>query len=147
MDILTHLKSKRKRQRNKAPFKKNVFNNISRVVARYGLEKNFLAALENVDNAFLEKKLNSNRVRVKEALEGPLFSLVSQEEYTLTLSIMHKIDNPYLLFAHSPGEILLCAPLYRLNPTIAPEKLARYHFETLLLHERAKTNNQPSDLS
>ena len=62
-------------------------------------------------------------------------------EYFLIMSIISKVDNSYLKFAHSPEEILLCRPLYRLNPALAPEKLMRYHFETLYLHERAKAKN------
>lgn len=142
MDILTHLKKKRERQPNKQPFKRDVFNNISQIVSEYGLEKNFLSAFENAEGRLFQKNLNGHRVRVKTLTANRLFSLVSQEEYALTQSIISKINNSYLLFAHSPEEILLCGPLYRLNPALKPEQLARYHFETLLLHERAKTNNQ-----
>jgi hypothetical protein len=74
-------------------------------------------------------------------MERSLFSLVTESEYSLTLSIIGKVDNTYLQFAESPEEILLCGTLYGLNPTIGPEKLMRYHFETLLLHERASTDN------
>ncbi|MEJ2657864.1 MAG: hypothetical protein P8012_11830 [Desulfobacterales bacterium] len=75
-------------------------------------------------------------------MECPLFSLVSEEEYCLTLSIINKVDNPYLVHAHSPEEILLCKPLYRINPELGPDKLLRYHFETLYLHELAKRNHR-----
>lgn len=78
-------------------------------------------------------------------MEWPLFSLATEKEYALTMSIISKVDNSYLKFAQSPGEILLCGPLYRLNPSLSPEKLRRYHFETLLLHERAKTENKESN--
>ena len=78
---------------------------------------------------------------MKAPLDCPLFSLASKDEYLLTMSIISKVDNPYLKFSHSPEEIIWCEPLYRLNPSIGSEKLVRYHFETLYLHERAKVKN------
>ena len=79
-------------------------------------------------------------------MESALFALATKDEYALTMSIIGKVDNAYLKFANSPGEILLCGPLYRLNPSLPNQKLMRYHFETLLLHEYAKTtNNEPNN--
>jgi hypothetical protein len=75
---------------------------------------------------------------VKAPLDSPLFSLALKDEYSLTMSIINNVDNPYLKFAHSPEEIIWCKPLYRLNPSMDSEKLMRYHFRTLYLHERAK---------
>jgi len=142
MNLLTHIKRKRKQQVKKQPFNRDVFNQISGIVRKYELDKNFLRALENVENDLSQTDLKANRVRVKAPVEHPLFFLVTQDEYTLTLSIIRKIDNSYLLFAHSPEELLWCGPLYRLNPSLNPEKLSRYHFETLFLHEHAKADNQ-----
>jgi hypothetical protein len=76
--------------------------------------------------------------KVKIMLEIPPFFLVSREEYLLAMSIQAKLDNPYLAFAHSPEEILLSAALYASNPTLESRQLLRYHFETLLLCQRAK---------
>jgi hypothetical protein len=75
-------------------------------------------------------------------MENSLFSLVTKEEYSLTVSIIDKIQNPYLKFASSPEEIILSSPLYHINPSLDSEKLMRYHFMTLYLHERAKTLNR-----
>jgi len=55
------------------------------------------------------------------------------------MAIIQKIDNPYLQFAQSLEEMLLCQLLYRLNPALSHEQLMQYHFETLVLEERAKT--------
>ena len=74
-------------------------------------------------------------------MESSLFALATKDEYAITMSIIDKVDNAYLKFANSPEEILLCGPLYRLNPSLTNQKLMRYHFETLLLHERAKAFN------
>lgn len=147
MNLLHQIKSKRAKKDQKQPLKRDVFNHISSIVREYGLDMNFLKVIENVENNLSKTDLKANRVRVKTSVEHPLFSLTSQDEYVLTTSIIRKIDNSYLKFACSPNELLWCGPLYRLNPSLKPEKLARYHFETLFLHERAKTNNQDQDLT
>ena len=141
MNLLTHIKRKRKRQRKKQPIRRDVFNQISDLVRWYGLKENFLDVLDKVEDYLSKEDLQYTRVRLKTPMERSLFSLVTESEYSLTLSIISKVDNTYLQFAESPEEILLCGPLYGLNPTIDPEKLMRYHFETLLLHERASTDN------
>ncbi len=138
MNLLTHIKRQRKQQRKKQTIRRNVFNQISTIAKRYRLTTGFLDILDNVEDYLSEKNLNLSRIRVKAPLDGPLFSLSTKDEYSLTMSIINKIDNPYLKFAHSPEEIIWCGPLYRLNPSIDLDKLMRYHFETLYLHERAK---------
>jgi len=141
MDLLKGIKSKRAKQSRKQPIKRDVFNQISGLVRWYGLKENFLDVLDKVEDYLSKEDLQYIRVRLKTPMEKSLFSLVTESEYSLTLSIISKVDNTYLQFAESPEEILLCGPLYGLNPTIGPEKLMRYHFETLLLHERASTDN------
>ena len=141
MNLLTHIKRERKQQRKKKPLKRDVFNQIGGLVRWYGLKENFLDVLDKVEDYLSKEDLQYTRVRLKTPMERSLFSLVTENEYSLTMSIISKVDNSYLQFAESPEEILLCRPLFRLNPTIGPEKLMRYHFETLLLHERASTDN------
>lgn len=141
MNLLTHIKRERKQQRKKQPIRRDVFNQIGGLVRRYGLKENFLDVLDKVEDYLSKKDLRFPRVRLKTPMERSLFSLVTESEYSLTLSIIIKVDNSYLQFAESPEEILLCGPLYGLNPSLSPEKLMRYHFETLLLHERASTDN------
>ena len=141
MTLLKYIKNERARQRKKKPLKRDVFNQISDLVRWYGLKENFLDVLDKVEDYLSKEDLQHTRVRLKTPMERSLFSLVTESEYSLTLSIISKVDNTYLQFAESPEEILLCGPLYGLNPTIGPEKLMRYHFETLLLHERASIDN------
>ena len=141
MDLLKNIKQKRAKQKQKKPFEGNVFNQISSIVRGYGLKENFLDELDKVDHAISDANFKYTRVRVKEPIENHLFSLVTKDEYTLTMSIINKIDNPYLKFANSPEDLVWCAPLFRLNPSMASEKLRRYHFETLYLHECAKVKN------
>jgi hypothetical protein len=138
MDLLKNIKQKRAKQKQKQPFKRNVFNQINGIVRQYRLTKRFLEDLDNVEDDLSEKNLDLTRIRVKAPLDSPLFSLALKDEYSLTMSIINNIDNPYLKFAHSPEEIIWCKPLYRLNPSMDSEKLMRYHFRTLYLHERAK---------
>jgi hypothetical protein len=140
MDLLKDIKRKRAKKRQKKPIKRDAFNQISGLVRQYGLEKSFLDALDKVGDYLATKNLKFARIRLKVPVESPLFSLVTKEEYFLTMSIIKQIDSPYLRFAQSPEEILLCKPLYRLNPALSPEKLMRYDFETLFLHECAKLN-------
>ncbi len=137
MTLLEYIRNERVRQQKKKPIKRDVFKQISGLVRRYGLKENFLDVLDKVEDYLSKEDLQHTRIRLKTPMERSLFSLVTESEYSLTLSIISKVDNSYLQFAESPEEILLCRPLYRLNPSLPTEKLMRYHFETLFLHERA----------
>ena len=141
MDLLKDIKQKRAKQKQKKTFGRDAFNQISSIVKQYGLNNDFLSILDNVDDYLSRQNFKFSRIRVKTLMENYLFSLATRDEYTVTMSIISKIDNPYLKFAHSPEEIILCEPLYCLNPSLTPEKLIRYHFETLLLHEHIKIKN------
>ena len=142
MDLLKDIKQKRTKERQKNPFRRSDFNQISFIVKKYGLTDSFLSILDKVEDYLPSDNLKFSRIRVKTYMENHLFSLVTRNEYFLTTSIIDKANNPYLKFAHSPEEILLSKSLYRLNPSMDSEKLLRYHFDTLYLHERAKTLNQ-----
>jgi hypothetical protein len=145
MDLLKHIRHKRAKQKRKKPIRRDVFNQISNIVRQCGLKESFLGVFDNFENHLTAKNLNIPRIRMKTQLVSPLFSLVSEEEYHLSMSIINTVDNAYLLFAHSPEEILLCKPLYRLNPELSSEKLMRYHFETLFFHERVKQNRMKTN--
>ncbi|MGA8180461.1 MAG: hypothetical protein WB792_10405 [Desulfobacterales bacterium] len=146
MDLLRHIKNHRAKQRQKKPIKPDVFNQISSIVRQYGLKESFLDIFDAVEDHHLTpKKANIFRIRMKTPVARPLFSLVAEEEYHLSMLIINKVDNPYLIFADSPDEILLCKSLYRLNPALSSEALMRYHFETLFLHECAKRNRKKTN--
>jgi hypothetical protein len=138
MNLLHHIKRKRAKQKRKQPIRRDVFNQICSLVREYDLNESFLSVLDNVEDDRPGKNLKINRVRLKTPLESSFFALATKDEYSLTMSIIGKVDNAYLKFANSPAEILLCGPLYRLNPALTNQKLMRYHFETLFLHEYAK---------
>ncbi len=146
MDLLHHIKHKRAKQKRKQPIRRDVFNQIYSLVREHDLKESFLSVLDNVEDGLSGENLKFNRVRLKTPMESSLLALATKDEYFLTMSIIGKVGNAYLKFANSPEEILLCGPLYRLNPSLTNQKLMRYHFETLLLHERAKaTNNEPNN--
>ena len=139
MDILAQIKTDRVQKKKKQPFSSTLFDRISGLVKEYRLGESFLEKLESPADFLLEKEAEFARVRKKQPFIIPLFSLAEQKEYVLTLAIIEKIHNPYLEFAQSPEEIALSKLLFELNPALGAEKLERYHFETLLLYEQAKT--------
>jgi hypothetical protein len=139
MNLLEHIRNKRTRKRKKRSFEREIFTQISTLVRWYALDENFMKKLDNVEDYPPGKKMDFVRVKTKKPFDFPLFSLCSRDEYDLTRTILRKVNTPYLLFAHSPEEILLSEILYRMNTELQPEKLMRYDFETLLLYERAKT--------
>ena len=135
MDLVKHIKSERAQKKIKQPFRCILFARISSLVKEYALGESFLRRLDNIPDHLLSEDLKFDRVKTKEPFEPPLFSLATEEEYRVTMAIMNKVNNPYLHFVNSPDEILLSGPLFRRNPSLGPDKLARYHFETLLLDE------------
>ena len=138
MDLLEKIKSERAQSKKKRPFRRTLFDKVNGVVRRYSLEESFLSRLEVPEDYVAEEKIEFARLRKKKASEFPLFSLSAEKEYRLTTAIMNKVDNPYLEFAQSPNEIAISKTLFELNSTLGEDQLARYHFETLLLCERAK---------
>lgn len=145
MDLLNDIKQKRARQREKQPIKRDAFNQVSWIVRHHGLDENFLKILDQAANDLFKDDYKPARVRMKARMKSPLFSLATYEEYSYTMSIISKVDNPYLKHANSPEEILLCRHLYQLNPAVPEERLMRFHFETLVLHERSKVNADELD--
>jgi hypothetical protein len=138
MDLLQKIKSERAKSKKKGPFKRTLFDKVNGLVRTYSLEVSFLSRLEVPEDYLSEAKVEFAQLRKKRPIEYPLFSLSAEEEYRLTTAIMSKVTNPYLEFAQSPDEIAISKTLFELNPSLAEDTLERYHFETLLLCERAK---------
>jgi hypothetical protein len=138
MDLLQHIKSDRAQRKKKQNLRPTLFDRIGGLVKEYGLGESFLRKVESPDDFLLEKNIEFARVRKKQPSDIELFVLAEEEEYRLTMAIIHKLDNKYLEFAQSPNEIAISRPLFDLNPSLGADKLERYHFETLLLCERAK---------
>ena len=138
MDLLEKIKSERAQSKKRKPFRRTLFDKVNGLVREYSLEESFLASLEVPEDYLSETKVEFAQLRKKRPMEFPLFSLSAEEQYRLTTTIMSKVDNPYLEFAQSPDEIAISKTLFDLNPSLGADTLARYHFETLLLCERAK---------
>ena len=138
MDLLDKIKSERAQSKKKKPFQRTLFDKVNGVVRKYSLEKSFLSKLDVPKDYVAEARIEFAQLRKKKPIEFPLFSLSTEREYRLTTAIMNKVDNPYLEFAQSPEEIAISKTLFDLNPSLGADQLARYHFETLLLCERAK---------
>ena len=130
--LLRQLKQERRRSQARQPFKPSLFVKIYALVQQYGLGDDFLSKIGEFAGNFSPAKLSANPVMVKADLQLPLFALATPEQYRLIMAIIEKVDNPYLYFAHSPEEVLLCIPLFRRHPRLEPERLAAHHFQALL---------------
>jgi hypothetical protein len=138
MDLLQSIRSHRARQRRKTPHIRGVFDAVCGIVKEYGLRGEFLSLLNKTEGPRSRQEMDFTQTKAKKLMELPPFSLVSEEEFRLAMTIVGKLDNPYLQFAHSPEEILLSAPLYEANPLLTSADLLRHDFETLLLCQFAK---------
>lgn len=138
MNLLQHIKSERIQQGEKQSFEREIYTKISTLVRKYCLGTRFLKKLDDTDDYSAGENLEFLQVKTKRPFEFPLFSLSTQNEYNFTMSIISKVNNSYLTFAHSPEEILLCVPLHQMNPSLRPEKLLRYDYKTLVQYEFAK---------
>lgn len=136
--LIQHIRKKQTRKRKKQPFERTIFTRICTLVKMYDLGECFIEGLEKREYSSDLENLEFSREKAKDTIESPLFALATEKEYRIAMSIIGKVDNLYLQFVHSPEEILLCKPLYRLNPSMDSEKLMKFHFETLYLYECAK---------
>jgi hypothetical protein len=136
MELLRQIRTGRAEKRRKAPFRPALYTRVSGLVRRYGLDEPFLRGLETPGELPREDDLSAIRLKRKEPDEPLLFSLSTEKEHRVTLAILTRVKNPYLQYATSPDEILVCGSLFRQNPFLPPETLASHHFETLLLAER-----------
>lgn len=132
------MRTERARRKARRPFERTLFDRINGLVRAHALGKEFLASLAVADGEPCPEEEERDRVKGKEPFEAPLFSLSGEEEYRVTMAILDAVDNPYLRFAASPDEILVCGRLFRRNPRLGACVLARRHFETLLLAETAR---------
>lgn len=138
MDLLRNIRNDRAQLRRRPPLERKAFNTVSCIVKGYGLDENFLRLLDQTKDLPARETMEFRRTKAKKMLETPPFCLLSQQEYSIAVTIVGKLDNPYLPFAHSPEELLWCAPLYDANPFLDAERLLHHHFETLLECEWAK---------
>jgi hypothetical protein len=140
MDI-QRLKQKRTQPR-KRPWRRSAFTRISSIVKAYSLGESFLRTLDSPPDDLVARGLRLAGAKIKVPLELPLFGLAPEAEYQLTMSIIRKINNPYLAYVQDPEEILICGPLFLRQPHLGPDDLSRFHFAALLRRESAPTGNR-----
>lgn len=142
MDLRQHIRSGRADRRRKRDLTPSLFDRVSGLVKEFSLGEAFLRRLDEIPDELGETDLKFDGAKPKPPYEPPLFSLCTESEYRVTMTIIGRLGNRYLEFVNSPDEILLCEPLFRQNPSLPPERLARFHFETLLLAEAAQKRLQ-----
>lgn len=138
MDILKTIKAERDRKKRKDSYSPRLFDVVGTIVRKYSLDSNFVEKLDYISEYVFDDNLANYQPRSKKYCEVFLFALLTEEEYRTTMAIIRKVNNPYLGFARSPEEIVLCKQLFERSPELESEKLARYHLETLLLYELAR---------
>lgn len=124
-----------KDRREKERFTCSIFSRINAIVKEYRLGKDFI---KRIDRFLLNPVIETSGVfpaKAKRNFEPPLFSLSDEEQYRTTMQIIKRVENPYLLYANSPDEIVLSLILYQMNPSIKRDELEKFHFEMLLRRE------------
>jgi hypothetical protein len=138
MDLLHDIRSDRVRYKRKYFRIREMFNTVGGILKGYGLDKSFLKRLNQAEDLPSRKNTEFFDIKTKKVFELPPFALLSREDYMLATTIIDRLANPYLPYAHCPEEMLLSVALYKANPLLKFDHLSHHHFETLLLCERAK---------
>lgn len=138
MSLLQRIRAGRTEKRRRPAFQPTLYARVSGLVKRHGLGDPFLRALEAPGKVPREDEPSAFRLKRKEPYDPPLFSLSTEEEYRVTQVILTSVKNPYLQYATSADEILVCGSLFQQSPSLSPETLVCHHFETLLLAESAR---------
>ena len=133
MDLKDSLRRQRLRGREKEPFSPSLFSHVGGLVRRHHLGVVFCRRLGIMTAEDAEELARSRRADAKVPYEPPLFFLATPEEYQVIQEILSYVDNPYLVWSHSPEEMLLSQPLWRQRPGLDPEDLAQRHFAALFL--------------
>jgi hypothetical protein len=139
MVLLQHLKQARARPRRL--FTRTAFTVVSALMREHKLDESFLDSLRKIE-AQANEWVWSYQPRPKNPFQPPLFALVTADEFRLIQTILAALDNPYVLFAHCPEELLVSGRLFRLNPDLPPAILERVHFRTLLAQKLVQTELQ-----
>jgi hypothetical protein len=145
MDLKGVIQARRTREARKKPFLPSRFSVVNSIVAAHGLDYEFLRLLARLDEAAFHKLAEYGKIKEKPHLDLEFFSLATEAEYLLSGAITEKLDSPYLDFARAPEELLLAAPLYRLNLALPGEVLASRHFAGLLMEELEKNRKQKTE--
>lgn len=129
-NLLDRIRTERDREKRKWPLERTLFDRVNGLVRAHALDETFVARLAGPAAEALPEDGDLERVKAKEPFVPPLFSLSGEDAYGVTMAILGTVNNPYLPFAASPEEILLCTALYERNPRLGSAALARHHIET-----------------
>ncbi len=131
-DLLRDIRTMRAGRRRKEPFRTSLYSRVGGLVRRYGLDEAFLRALDSPGGFSRDGRPDAVRPKGKAPYAPPLFFLSTEREHRVTTVILEKVKSPFLAYATSPDEILLCERLFREDPSLSQETLACHHFETLM---------------
>jgi hypothetical protein len=114
MKLKERIREDRSRQKVKESLPETVLTVVAAIVQKFDLQ-----ALPSAGEG------GDGRVEMSPKAEGrlSLFPLLTPEQWRLTRAIAARFDNPYLIFARSPEEIVLSRRLYECNPDLTVETL------------------------
>jgi hypothetical protein len=144
MDLIQDLKHERHQKKKKQQLRPGLFARIGGLVQMFSLDSTFVEALDTLPREAPRGALGSGHGRAKPAYRPPFFPLLTEDHYRVTMAILDRVRNPYLQFASSPDEILLCRRLFHRNPSLGAKQLATTHFATLLMAQIAEATPEDS---
>ncbi len=132
MGLRDSIRRQRERERTPEVFAPDDFTRVAAILKAFGLDgETFLKRLdEEPVSRTVARALGQGWTR-KTPMRFPPFALVAPESFAVLEAVVSRVQSPYLPWAESPEDLLLCRPLYALHPTIAPPRLARYTFAFL----------------
>lgn len=119
MALLDHLKTHRRRQKDKQPLPLAPFAVVAAIVQVFQL-----TALPGVEVAGPAGALPPGRLA--------LFPLLSAAQWRLTREILAHYDNPYLIYARNPADFHRSRELSRRRPDLDPATLQQHSLAALL---------------
>jgi hypothetical protein len=113
MKLLDKIREDRFRQKARQPLPETAAGVVATIVQKYGLL--------NMSEEWGKRRITPPGVEPAGRLS--LFPLATAAQWQLTKEILARYDNPYLVFARSPEEIILSRRLYERHPGLAAEVL------------------------
>jgi hypothetical protein len=125
---------RKQREKGKTPevFQPDAFTRVAAVLMAFRVDgKEFLKRLDEEPASETAACALARGALRKTPVAVPLFALVAPELYAVVETITARVDGPYLGWAESPEDLLLCRPLYAVHPGIPPRLLSRYAYAFL----------------
>jgi hypothetical protein len=126
MKLKERIRDDRSRQNVKEPLPETAVTVVAAIVQKFDLQ-----ALPPAGEG------EGGRRKMSPKAEGrlSLFPLLTPKQWRLTREIAARFDNPYLMFARSPEEIVLSQRLYGCNPDLTTEVLGEQSLGALWVKE------------